>query len=160
MDFHGCFLSSSNCHLYGKAFQKRHSIFPRYWHIGSSVNRHFTFGRFYHSLKCARLRIDRAWMKKYVSFVTGFLAIGIEIFVFLALMELPPFHKGDSDILWGLPFFCIFVLGLAIPGLVMVLTLKKGRGTDGFILLGLILNGLSLAIPFLLILLAVIRAFL
>jgi hypothetical protein len=105
--------------------------------------------------------MDRAWTKKYISFVTGVLAIGIEIFVFLALMELPPFHKGDSDILWGLPFFCILVLGLAIPGLVTALTLKEGmRGTDGFILLGLILNGLSLAIPFLLILLAVIRAFL
>jgi len=99
-------------------------------------------------------------MKRYFSFVTGFLAIGIELFVFLALMELPPFHKGDSDIIWGLPLFCIIVLGLAIPGLVMALTLKKGlQGNGGSINLGLILNGLSLAIPFLLLLFGIIRAF-
>ena len=100
-------------------------------------------------------------MRKYFSFVTGFLAIGIELFVFLALMELPPFHKGDSDIIWGLPFFCILVLGLTIPGLITAITLKKGpQSGSGFIFLGLILNGLSLAMPFLLLLFGIIRAFL
>ena len=100
-------------------------------------------------------------MKKYFSFVTGLLAIGIELFVFLALMELPPFHKGDSDIIWGLPFFCIIVLGLTIPGLVTATALKKGsQDSSSIVLLGLILNGLSLAIPFLLLLFGIIRAFL
>jgi|SRR6266496_3510734 len=100
-------------------------------------------------------------MKKYFSFVTGFLAIGIELFVFLALMELPPFRKGDSDIIWGLPFFCIIVLGLAIPGLLTALALnKRPQASSRFIILGLILNGLSLAIPFLLLLFGFIRAFL
>ena len=100
-------------------------------------------------------------MRKYFSFLTGLLSIGIELFVFLALMELPPFHKGDSDIIWGLPFFCIIVLGLTIPGLVTATALKKGsQGSSSIILLGLFLNGLSLAIPFLLLLFGIIRAFL
>jgi hypothetical protein len=100
-------------------------------------------------------------MKKFFSLVTGFLALGIELFVFLALMEIPPFHKGDSDIIWGLPFFCLIVLGLTIPGLVTAMVLKKGpQGGDVVILLGLILNGLSLAMPFLLLLFGIIRAFL
>ena len=100
-------------------------------------------------------------MRKYFSFVTGFLAIGIELFVFLALMELPPFHKGDSDIIWGLPFFCLIVLGLTIPGIITAITLRKSpQGNGGVILLGLILNSLSLGIPFLVLLFGIIRAFL
>src|ERR1051325_8310832 len=100
-------------------------------------------------------------MKRYFSFVTGFVAIGIELFVFLALMELPPFHKGDSDIIWGLPFFCLIILGLTISGLITAITLRKDpQGGSGLILLGLILNSLSLAIPFLLLLFGIIRAFL
>jgi hypothetical protein len=98
-------------------------------------------------------------MKKYFSFVTGLLAIGTEVFVFLSLMELPPFSKGDSDILWGLPFFCLLVSGLAIPGLLTAIILKNSPlGVSRLVVIGLILNGLSLAIPFLLLLLGVIRA--
>ena len=100
-------------------------------------------------------------MKKYISLVTGLLAIGTEVFVFLSLMELPPFSKGDSDIIWGLPFFCLIVSGLAIPGLITAITLQNSRQGSGHLVgIGLILNGLSLAIPFLLLLLGVIRAFL
>lgn len=100
-------------------------------------------------------------MKKYFSFVMGFLGIGIELLVFLALMEIPPFHKGDSDVIWAPPFFCLIVLGLTIPGLITAIALKKDpHGNNGITVLGLILNGLSLAIPFLLLLFGVIRAFL
>jgi|SRR5215216_2684651 len=100
-------------------------------------------------------------MKKYFSLVTGLLAIGTEVAVYLSLMEIPPFGKGDSDIIWGLPFFCVIVLGLAIPGLLTAISLKNGpQGASRFVAVGLILNGLSMAIPFLLLILGVIRAFL
>ena len=98
-------------------------------------------------------------MKKYFPLNTGILALGIETLVFLSLMELPPFGKGDSDIIWGLPFFGLIVLGLAIPGLLAALNTKGDpQGSRGLIVAGLITNGLSLAIPILLLFIGVVRA--
>ena len=97
-------------------------------------------------------------MKKYVSVVTGLLALGIEVMVFLSPMEMPPFGKGSSDIIWGLPFFGLIVLSLAVPGFFAALTARKGsEDRGGLVAAALIANGLSLAIPALLLLLGLIR---
>jgi len=50
-------------------------------------------------------------MKKYFSLLTGIVALGTEVLVFLSLMEMPPFGTGGSDIVWALPFFELVVLG-------------------------------------------------
>ncbi len=98
-------------------------------------------------------------MKLYFALATGVLALGIETLVFLALMELPPFSKGASDIIWGVPCLCLLVAGLAGSGLLTVLAVKPRRpGAGRLAAAGLILNGLSLALPVLLLLAGIIRA--
>lgn len=100
-------------------------------------------------------------MKQYFPMVTGILSIGIEITVFLALMEIPPFGKGDSDIIWGLPCFFLIILGVSLSGIFLAITLHDYRNPDNkLIIYGLALNGLSLAIPVLLLLFSIIRSFL
>ena len=100
-------------------------------------------------------------MKQYFPMVIGILAIGVEVIVFLALMEIPPFGKGDSDIIWGLPCFFLIVLALAISGILLAITLKNNRQPNNkLVVYGLALNGLSLAIPVLLLLFSIIRSFL
>jgi uncharacterized membrane protein len=97
-------------------------------------------------------------MKKYFSILTGVLALGIEVSVFLSLMELPPFGRGGSDVIWGLPFFGLLIMGLAVLGLVSALRTRGGPGGGrGLVTAGLILNGLSLAVPILLLLFAIGR---
>ena len=98
-------------------------------------------------------------MKKYFPLGTGILALGIEVLVFLSLMELPPFGKGDSDIIWGLPFFGLIVLGLAVLGLLATLRAQSNSEySRGLIIAGWITNSLSLAIPILLLLIGIVRA--
>ena len=73
-------------------------------------------------------------------------------------MEMPPFGKGGSDIIWALPFFALVVFMLAMPGLLAALgaTCKPARAGK-FAMAGLALNGVSLAIPILLLVVAVGR---
>jgi hypothetical protein len=54
----------------------------------------------------------------YFSLGSGILALGIEVFVGLSLMEMPPFGKGGSDIVWAfavfrLDHFCASAAGVA-----------------------------------------------
>jgi len=94
----------------------------------------------------------------YFSLGSGILALGIEVFVGLSLMEMPPFGKGGSDIIWAVPFFALVVFALAMPGLLASLSAtRKNTRTDKFAMAGLTLNGLSLAMPILLLVLAVGR---
>jgi hypothetical protein len=87
----------------------------------------------------------------YFSLGSGFLALGTELFVGLSLMEMPPFGKGGSDIVWALPFFALIVFALAMPGLLAALSAtRKPTRTDKFAIAGLALNGVSLALPILL----------
>jgi hypothetical protein len=91
----------------------------------------------------------------YFSLGTGILALGIEVFVGLSLMEMPPFGKGGSDIIWALPFFALVVFAVAMPGLMASLSAtRKTTRTDKFAMAGLALNGVSLAIPILLLVVA------
>ena len=100
-------------------------------------------------------------MNKYFSILTGALALGTEGLVYLSLMEMPPFGKGGSDIIWGLPFFGLVVLGLAISGLTSAIrALYNSQGGSGLINAGLIMNGLSLVVPVLLIVFGIGRALL
>ena len=100
-------------------------------------------------------------MKTFCFLLTGVLSLGIEMAVVLSLMELPPFGKGGSDIIWGLPFFLLVVLGLAIPGLTSALGAQRNsQGDRRLIVAGLIMNGLSLAVPILVLMFAVGRALL
>ena len=100
-------------------------------------------------------------MRQYFPLITGVFAIGVEVLVFLALMEIPPFGKGDSDIIWGLPCFFLVVLGFTVSGILSAITLKnKAQSNSKLVVVGLALNGLSLAIPILLLFFSVIRAFL
>ena len=86
------------------------------------------------------------------------LALGIEVFVGLSLMEMPPFGKGGSDIIWALPFFTLVVFMLAMPGLLAALSSNRIPTRAGkFAMAGLALNGVSLAIPILLLVVAVGR---
>lgn len=83
----------------------------------------------------------------------------VEVTVFLALMEKPPFGKGDSDIMWALPASCLIVVTVSTTGLLVALV----PGTDPRpgskpVIVGLILNGLSLAIPLVVLLLSIVRA--
>ena len=94
----------------------------------------------------------------YFSLGTGILALGIEVFVGLSLMEMPPFGKGGSDIIWALPFFALVVFMLAMPGLLAALgATRKPTRAGKFAMAGLALNGVSLAIPILLLVVAVGR---
>ena len=52
-------------------------------------------------------------------------ALGIEVFVGLSLMEMPPFGKGDSDIIWALPFFALVIFALTTPGLLAALSTPR-----------------------------------
>jgi hypothetical protein len=94
----------------------------------------------------------------YFSLGTGILALGIEGFVGLSLMEMPPFRKGDSDIVWALPLFAVIVFAVAMPGLLVGLSAtRKPTRVGKFARAGAALNGVSLAIPILLLVLAVGR---
>ena len=94
----------------------------------------------------------------YFSLGSGILALGIEVFVGLSLLEMPPFGKGGSDIVWALPFFALIIFALAMPGLLAALSAtRKPARADKFAVAGLVLNGLTLAIPILLLVVAVGR---
>jgi hypothetical protein len=94
----------------------------------------------------------------HFSLVSGILALGIEVFVGLSLMEMPPFGKGGSDIIWALPFFALVIFALAMPGLLAALSAnRKPTRACKFAGVGLALNAVSLAIPILLLLMAVGR---
>jgi hypothetical protein len=94
----------------------------------------------------------------YFSLGSGILALGIEVFVGLSLMEMPPFGKGGSDIVWALPFFALIIFALAMPGLLAALSAtRKPTRTSKFAIVGLALNGVSLAFPMLLLVVAVAR---
>jgi hypothetical protein len=94
----------------------------------------------------------------YFSLGTGILALGIEVFVGLSLMEMPPFGKGGSDIVWALPFFALIIFAVAMPGLLAALSSNRLPTRAGKIAMtGLVLNGVSLAIPILLLVVAVGR---
>lgn len=94
----------------------------------------------------------------YFSLGAGILALGIEGFVGLSLMEMPPFGKGGSDIIWALPFFALLIFALAIPGLLAALSAtRKPTQAGKFAMAGLALNGITLAIPILLLVLALGR---
>ncbi len=100
-------------------------------------------------------------MRIFFSLLTGTLSLGIELLIFLALMELRPFGKGDSDIIWGLPFFGLIVLGIAVPGLLAALNAHKQRQIpERLVIAALIMNALSLAIPVLALLFSIGRIFL
>jgi hypothetical protein len=95
---------------------------------------------------------------KYFSLGSGILALGIEVFVGLSLMEMPPFGKGGSDIIWALPFFALIIFALATPGLLTALSAsRKPTPEDKFAMAGIAVNGVSLAIPILLLVMAVGR---
>ena len=71
---------------------------------------------------------------------------------------MPPFGKGGSDIIWALPFFALLIFAVAMPGLLVALSLThQTTGAGKFAMAGLVLNGLSLAIPILLLVVAVGR---
>jgi hypothetical protein len=94
----------------------------------------------------------------YFSLGSGILALGIEVFVGLSLMEMPPFGKGGSDIIWALPFFALIIFAVAMPGLLAALSSNRIPTRAGKIAMaGLVLNGVSLAIPILLLVAAVGR---
>ena len=95
---------------------------------------------------------------RYFSLGTGILALGIDVFVYLSLMEMPPFGKGSSDIVWALPFFALIIFALAIPGLLAALSATRIATRAGkFAMAGFVLNGVSLAVPILLLMMAVSR---
>jgi hypothetical protein len=94
----------------------------------------------------------------YFSLGTGILALGIEGFVGLSLKEMPPFSKGGSGIVWALPFSALLIFAVAMPGLLVGLSAtRKSRRVSKFARTGMALNGVSLAIPILLLVLAVGR---
>jgi hypothetical protein len=95
---------------------------------------------------------------KYLSLIAGIVALGIEVLVFMSLMEMPPFRKGSSDIIWGLPFFGLLVFALAIFGLAAALRVRRNPTRAGKLATAaFLLNGLSLVIPILVLVLAVGR---
>jgi hypothetical protein len=94
----------------------------------------------------------------FFSLITGIVALGTEVLVFMSLMEMPPFGKGGSDIIWGLPFFGLVVFALAISGLLAALAVRRRPTPAGKLATaGFLLNGLSLVIPILVLVLAVGR---
>ncbi len=89
-------------------------------------------------------------MRKYFPLSAGILALVIETLVFLSLMELPPFGKGDSDIIWALPLFGLIVLGLTISGLRTAVSATRDPQSNGQLATaGMVMNVLGLAIPIL-----------
>jgi len=69
---------------------------------------------------------------------------------------MPPFGKGGSDIVWALPFFALVIFALAMPGLLAALSAtRKPTPACKFARAGLALNAVSLAIPILLLVMAV-----
>jgi hypothetical protein len=96
----------------------------------------------------------------YFSLITAIVALGIEVLIFLSLMEMRPFGKGGSDIIWGLPFFGLIVFALAICGFVAALSARRNHARGANLAnIGLLLNGISLAIPILVLVLATGRLF-
>ena len=84
---------------------------------------------------------------RYFSLGTGILALGTEGFVLLSLMEMLPFGKGASVIIWALPFLGLIIFALAMSGLVAGLTANRAATRAGkFAIAGLVLNGVALAI--------------
>jgi hypothetical protein len=67
----------------------------------------------------------------YFSLGSGILALAIEVFVGLSLMEMPPLGKGGSEIVWALPFFALIILALAMPGLVAGVSATTPAHTSG-----------------------------
>jgi hypothetical protein len=88
-------------------------------------------------------------MKTYFCFITGIFALGTEVLVFLSLMEMRPFGKGGSDIIWALPFFGLVVLGLGISGLISAISVRDKNRGGRLVIASLLMNGLSLAVPIL-----------
>jgi hypothetical protein len=73
-------------------------------------------------------------------------------------MELPPFGKGGSDILWALPFFALIVSAVAIPRLLAGLGVMRILTQAGKLAMaGLVLNGVTCSIPILLLVMPVSR---
>jgi hypothetical protein len=99
----------------------------------------------------------------YFSLSSGILALGIEVFVCLSLMEMPRFGKGGSDIVRALPFFALVIFALAVPGVLLGFNATRvstiSTPAAKFAMAGLVLNGVTLAIPILLLVLAVGRLF-
>lgn len=97
-------------------------------------------------------------MKTYFSLITGIIALGTEVLVFLSLMEIRPFSKGASDIIWALPFFGFVVFGLGVSGLISAVRVRgsAARGRK-LVTAGLLMNGLSLAVPILVLMFGVGR---
>ena len=74
-------------------------------------------------------------------------------------MEMPPFGKGGSDVVWAMLFFALLIFAVAMRGLLVSLSAtRKLTRVDKFARAGVALNGVSLAIPILLLVLAVGRA--
>jgi len=96
----------------------------------------------------------------YFSLITAIVALATEVLVFMSLMEMPPFGKGGSDIVWGLPFFGFVIFALATSGFLAGLNAKRSpMRARKLATVGLWLNGLSLVIPILVLVLAVGRLF-
>jgi len=96
----------------------------------------------------------------YFSLITAIVALATEVLVFMSLMEMPPFGKGGSDIVWGLPFFGFVIFALATSGFLAGLNAKRSPlRARKLATVGLWLNGLSLVIPILVLVLAVGRLF-
>ena len=73
-------------------------------------------------------------------------------------MEMTPFGKGGSDIVWALPFFALLIFAVATPGLLVGLSAtRKPTRVGKFAMTGVALNSAGLAIPILLLVLAVSR---
>jgi hypothetical protein len=94
----------------------------------------------------------------YFSLITAVVALGTEVLVFMSLMEMPPFGKGGSDIIWGLPFFGLMVFALGTSGFFAALSVRRRPTRAGKLATaGFLLNGLSLVIPIFVLVLAVGR---
>ena len=99
-------------------------------------------------------------MKRYFCLITGIAALGTEVLVFLSLMEMPPFGKGGSDIIWALPFFGLIVFALGISGLISAIRVTKDTKQGiRLAIAGLLMNSLSLAVPILVLMFGAGRLF-
>lgn len=98
-------------------------------------------------------------MKIALSLAAGIFALVTEVLVFMALMGIPPFGPGDDDVIWLLPFIGLLTLGLSAIGLgTAVLSRGEVTGVPAVRTASLIVNGISLAVPVILLLFAVVRA--